>query len=138
MKKLSCQVHLLNKDQYWNFVKLKYLKSKNKLAFEFIYILFKFTLKCYLTSIFFFYIYFLSYSIFFLFFCEGLDKIEFLQGHENREIYQKSFDIIERFFSTEEEDKVIAPQLDQNAQQYQFGMQENAPMGGFQFWADYF
>lgn len=81
----------------------------------------------------FLFIYFLSYSISFLFFCEGLDKIEFLQGHENREIYQKSFDIIERFFSTEEEDKVIAPQLDQNAQQYQFGMQENAPMGGFQF-----
>lgn len=65
--------------------------------------------------------------------CYGLDKIEFLQGHENREIYQKSFDIIERYFSTEEEDKVIAPQLDQNAQQYQFGAQENAPMGGFQF-----
>nr|KAG5704948.1 hypothetical protein BaRGS_022790 [Batillaria attramentaria] len=61
--------------------------------------------------------------------CYGLDKIEFLQGHENREIYQKSFDIIERYFSTEEEDKVIAPQLDQNAQQYQFGGQENAPMG---------
>jgi importin subunit alpha-2 len=62
-----------------------------------------------------------------------LDKIEFLQGHENREIYQKSFDIIERYFSTDEEDKGVAPQLDQNAQQFQFGAQENAPAGGFQF-----
>ena len=63
----------------------------------------------------------------------GLDKIEFLQGHENREIYQKSFDIIERYFSSEEEDKVLAPQLDENAQQFQFGGQQNAPAGGFQF-----
>lgn len=68
-------------------------------------------------------------------FMTGLDKIEFLQGHENREIYQKSFDIIERYFSSEEEDKVLAPQLDQNAQQFQFGGQENAPAGGFQFWS---
>ena len=64
----------------------------------------------------------------------GLDKIEFLQGHENREIYKKSYDIIERYFSSEEEDKVIAPQLD-TQQHFQFGGQENAPAGGFQFWS---
>ena len=28
--------------------------------------------------------------------CYGLDKIEFLQSHENLDIYQKAFDIIER------------------------------------------
>lgn len=33
----------------------------------------------------------------------GLDKIEFLQSHDNIEVYQKSFDIIETFFSQEDE-----------------------------------
>ncbi|XP_070568821.1 importin subunit alpha-7-like isoform X2 [Ptychodera flava] len=65
--------------------------------------------------------------------CYGLDKIEFLQSHENQDIYQKAFDIIEHFFGSEEEDAKIAPQVDQNAEQFQFGAQENAPMGGFQF-----
>ena len=37
----------------------------------------------------------------------GLDKIEFLQSHENMEIYQKAFDIIERYFGTEEDDKEV-------------------------------
>lgn len=65
--------------------------------------------------------------------CYGLDKIEFLQSHENREIYQKSFDMIERYFGTEEEDRGIAPEVDQNSEQYQFQAADNAPMGGFQF-----
>ncbi|CAH1799954.1 unnamed protein product [Owenia fusiformis] len=65
--------------------------------------------------------------------CYGLDKIEFLQSHENQEIYQKSFEIIERYFGTEEEDKEIAPDVDANAQQYQFNVAENnPPAGGFQ------
>ncbi len=38
----------------------------------------------------------------------GLDKIEFLQSHENMEIYQKAFDIIERYFGTDEEDKEVS------------------------------
>lgn len=66
--------------------------------------------------------------------CYGLDKIEFLQSHQNREIYQKAFDMIERYFGTEEEDKAVAPQMDENAQQYAFNAPaENVPMGGFQF-----
>ncbi|KAL3881359.1 hypothetical protein ACJMK2_027808 [Sinanodonta woodiana] len=65
--------------------------------------------------------------------CYGLDKIEFLQSHENREIYQKAFDMIERYFGTEDEDRAVAPEVDQNSQQYQFNAQQNAPMGGFQF-----
>ena len=36
-----------------------------------------------------------------------MDKIEFLQSHENIEIYKKAFDIIERYFGTEEEDKEV-------------------------------
>merc|ERR1712168_291553 len=50
----------------------------------------------------------------------GLDKIEFLQSHENMEIYQKAFDIIERYFGTEEEDKEIAPATDATTNQFSF------------------
>lgn len=66
----------------------------------------------------------------FLYTFAGLDKIEFLQGHENREIYQKSFDIIEKYFGSEDEDKALAPQVDENAHQYQFA-EQNVPMSGF-------
>ncbi|XP_076444463.1 importin subunit alpha-7-like [Babylonia areolata] len=65
--------------------------------------------------------------------CYGLDKIEFLQSHENREIYKKSFEIIERYFNTDEEDKELAPNMDEKSQQFQFGAQEQAPSGGFNF-----
>lgn len=66
--------------------------------------------------------------------CYGLDKIEFLQSHENVEIYQKAFDIIEHYFGSEEEDAKVAPEVDENAQQYQFkASNANNPMGGFQF-----
>lgn len=61
----------------------------------------------------------------------GLDKIEFLQSHENQEIYQKAFDLIEHYFGVEEEDASLAPQVDENQQQFMFPQQE-APMEGFQ------
>ncbi|PIO28012.1 hypothetical protein AB205_0066830, partial [Aquarana catesbeiana] len=61
----------------------------------------------------------------------GLDKIEFLQSHENQEIYQKAFDLIEHYFGTEDEDTSIAPQVDLSQQQYIF-QQREAPMEGFQ------
>jgi hypothetical protein len=71
-------------------------------------------------------------SFVFLIFIPGLDRIEFLQSHKNREIYQKAFDMIEKYFGTEEEDKAVAPQVDENMQQYQFNT-NNAQMGGFEF-----
>jgi hypothetical protein len=37
-----------------------------------------------------------------------LDKIEYLQSHENIEIYQKAFHLIETYFGVDEEDNVPA------------------------------
>lgn len=64
--------------------------------------------------------------------CTGLDKIEFLQSHENSEIYQKAFHIIEEFFGSEEEDARVAPSVDAEGGQYKF-TDQSVPMGGFQF-----
>ncbi|XP_043919595.1 importin subunit alpha-6 [Protopterus annectens] len=61
----------------------------------------------------------------------GLDKIEFLQSHENQHIYQKAFELIERYFGTDEEDSSIAPQVDENTHQFVFQQSEN-PVEGFQ------
>lgn len=52
------------------------------------------------------------------------------------EIYQKAFDIIERYFGTEEEDKDIAPVADSN--QFSFGPGpggdgQGQPQQGFNF-----
>lgn len=63
----------------------------------------------------------------------GLDKIEFLQSHENIDIYQKAFEIIQNYFGTEEEDVRVAPTVDADQQQYHFSADQSVPMGGFQF-----
>ncbi|KAF3833576.1 hypothetical protein F7725_024780 [Dissostichus mawsoni] len=52
-------------------------------------------------------------------------------SHDNQEIYQKAFDLIEHYFGTEEEDNSLAPQVDAANQQFLFPPQE-APMEGFQ------
>lgn len=71
-------------------------------------------------------------AIFVHFTLPGLDKIEFLQSHENQDVYQKAFDLIEHYFGTEEEeDTSIVPQVDLNQQQYIFQPHE-AQMEGFQ------
>lgn len=70
--------------------------------------------------------------------CFGLDKIEFLQSHENMEIYQKAFDIIEHYFGSEEEDARLAPAVDSQAQTFEFNpalqqQQQQQSAGGFNF-----
>ncbi|KAL1505507.1 hypothetical protein ABEB36_005057 [Hypothenemus hampei] len=65
--------------------------------------------------------------------CYGLDKIEFLQSHEHMEVYQKAYEIIERYFGTEDEDTNLAPAIDAHQDQYQFSADQSVPMGGFQF-----
>ena len=64
-----------------------------------------------------------------------MDKIEFLQSHENMEIYQKAFDIIETYFGSEEEDTKLAPSVDAQGQQFNFNPdQQQQPSQGFEFW----
>jgi len=64
--------------------------------------------------------------------CGGLDKIEFLQGHQNEKIYKKTFQIIETYFSQEEEDTGLMPDVDATKQQFEFTNQA-APNTGFKF-----
>lgn len=65
----------------------------------------------------------------------GLDKIEYLQSHSNIEVYQKAFDIIEKYFGTDEEESDIVPTVNENAQQFTFGAQASGTDGAnnFQF-----
>ncbi|XP_076239108.1 karyopherin alpha1 [Calliopsis andreniformis] len=64
--------------------------------------------------------------------CYGLNKIEFLQSHQNLDIYQKSFDIIERYFSSEDDDTRIVPTIDSQGLQFHFGTPDSKPQG-FEF-----
>jgi len=64
--------------------------------------------------------------------CNGLDQIEYLQSHENVEIYNKAFEIIDKYFSNDDEQTNIAPNVDETNQQFRFGAPSNAD-GGNQF-----
>lgn len=66
------------------------------------------------------------------FFLSGLDKIEYLQEHENEDIYKKAYDIIETYFrdaDEEQEDNMIAP--DSTTGNFAFGATASAPANGF-------
>jgi len=54
--------------------------------------------------------------------CAGLDKIEELQNHRNEEIYKLAFDIIDRYFTDEENDE-LAPNITENQDAYAFNVQ---------------
>jgi hypothetical protein len=41
--------------------------------------------------------------------CGELDKVEYLQLHENREIYQRAFNLIEKCFGNEDTDTNVDP-----------------------------
>jgi hypothetical protein len=64
--------------------------------------------------------------------CGGLDKVEYLQSHENPEIYQRAFSLIEKFFGNEDTDTNIDPVVDATNQQYQFNAADKPPTS-FQF-----
>jgi len=64
--------------------------------------------------------------------CGGLDKIESLQNHENIEIYRIAYEIIENYFSEEnDEDGSLVPETGENS--FQFDPTTGMPTDGFQF-----
>ncbi|XP_068621274.1 importin subunit alpha-3 [Battus philenor] len=63
--------------------------------------------------------------------CGGIDKIEQLQSHEKMEIYKMAYDIIEQYFSGEEEDANLAPAPTDGG--FQFEPATGAPHGDYHF-----
>uniref|UniRef100_T1GYW0 Importin subunit alpha n=1 Tax=Megaselia scalaris TaxID=36166 RepID=T1GYW0_MEGSC len=62
--------------------------------------------------------------------CEGLERIEKLQNHENVDIYKLAYEIIEQYFSEESEDPALQPiSSDRN---FQFNP-DQANLGGGEF-----
>ncbi|CAF1301087.1 unnamed protein product [Rotaria sordida] len=62
--------------------------------------------------------------------CYGLDKIEYLQSHENIEIYQKAFHLIETYFGVDDEEHIPAQE---EPRPFEFGTTTNnltSPMNG--------
>ncbi|KAH6762485.1 importin alpha isoform 4 [Perilla frutescens var. hirtella] len=68
--------------------------------------------------------------------CEGLDKIENLQSHDNNEIYEKVVKILEKYWVEEDEDQNLADGVDGNHGDGGFSFangKPNVPSGGFNF-----
>ncbi|GMI88870.1 importin alpha isoform 4 [Hibiscus trionum] len=68
--------------------------------------------------------------------CDGLDKIENLQTHDNHEIYEKAVKILERYWAEEEdEEQNVQDGGNENQQGFNFGVnqQPSVPPGGFKF-----
>ncbi|XP_047980275.1 importin subunit alpha-4-like [Salvia hispanica] len=68
--------------------------------------------------------------------CEGLDKIENLQSHDNNEIYEKAVKILEKYWVEEDEDQNLADGADANQGDGGFSFangKPNVPPGGFNF-----
>jgi len=64
--------------------------------------------------------------------CEGLDKLEALQQHENELVYKKALHIIETYFAEEDE----APEVETNGQEFAFSQPATSnpgQSGGFNF-----
>ncbi|KAL2925503.1 Importin subunit alpha-4 [Bienertia sinuspersici] len=66
--------------------------------------------------------------------CEGLDKIENLQTHDNNDIYEKAVKVLEKYWAEEEEEQNVQDGAAMNQQGFNFGAtQPNIPAGGFKF-----
>lgn len=65
--------------------------------------------------------------------CGGLDRIEPLQHHDNEDIYKLAYDIIDQFFSDDnEEDPILLPQTT-NETTFEFDPNCKIPESGFKF-----
>jgi len=66
---------------------------------------------------------------------DGVSKIEFLQTHEDKEIYQKAVRILETYFAGTEvsEEDQIQQENSQQSTSFTFGSNESIPDGGFNF-----
>ncbi|BES89462.1 Importin subunit alpha [Nesidiocoris tenuis] len=63
--------------------------------------------------------------------CGGLDRIETLQNHENVDIYKLAYDIIERYFSEDDDDVNVAPTTADGG--FQFDPSTSIPSEGYKF-----
>lgn len=63
----------------------------------------------------------------------GLDKIEFLQQHENEEIYKLAFGIIDQYFSNDGDNAEVELLPQEVDGHFEFQAKDNLPPGGFKF-----
>jgi len=65
--------------------------------------------------------------------CHGMEKIHDCQTNANEEIYMKAYNMIEKYFSDEEEGDAIDPPADQGAGSFGFGTNNPQAGAGFNF-----
>ncbi|CDH57229.1 karyopherin alpha [Lichtheimia corymbifera JMRC:FSU:9682] len=65
--------------------------------------------------------------------CNGLDYIHDLQQHDNTEIYKKAYQIIDKYFSEDDDGETQEMNPDMEGGQFTFQQQVQAPQGGFNF-----
>lgn len=63
----------------------------------------------------------------------GMDKIHDLQGSENVDLYKKAYHLIDKYFTGDEDNEDLAPELDATTGNFAFPADTNVPQGGFSF-----
>ncbi|KAL1928088.1 hypothetical protein VTP01DRAFT_3004 [Rhizomucor pusillus] len=64
--------------------------------------------------------------------CGGLETIHRLQNHDNEDIYQKAYNIIDRYYQEEDAIEEV-PEVSNQQQTFNFSTDVNVPQGGFNF-----